>query len=85
MKSGHPRDWSCDQAMNSLSRSFRFSGGPIFSARVECRLEAKWVSATQQGKDSIVLPFDTYRWDEELCDSLSEALWYLERSPQFVL
>lgn len=74
IKSGCPRDWSCDHAMISLPRSFKLSAGPIYSACVEYRLEARWISATQRARDLVVLPFDTYRRSEEPEESFFPAV-----------
>ena len=82
MKHGQPKKWSCDEAFDSLPQSFHFSGGPISSADVEYRLDAKWVSASQHKKDSAMLSFDTYRWDPDPALSpVTDAQRLLLKSP----
>ncbi|KAJ5101830.1 hypothetical protein NUU61_004052 [Penicillium alfredii] len=66
VESGHPKQWSAVHASRSLPRSFSYDGDTVCSALVEYRLEAKWMtSVREQQRDSVLLPFDTYRWDAD--------------------
>lgn len=60
-KYGSPKDWSHSSSLNLLPRSLSYTGGPILSATVEYRLDARWSSDTRQERKSVTLPFDTYR------------------------